>query len=61
MDEDDGKIVARDCKDCQRSVESYGARLCQRGVQAIPCVTARDYRGSCGLEAKHFIPIEAEK
>lgn len=61
MGEDARKVAAIDCKDCRRSVESYGARLCQRGVQAIPCVTARDYRGSCGLEAKFFLPIETKK
>lgn len=61
MGEDTCKVEAHDCKDCQRSVVAYGARLCKRGVQAIPCATARDYRGACGLEAKHFIPIKAEK
>lgn len=61
MVEDACKVVSHDCKDCQRSVASYGARLCKRGVQAIPCVTARDYRGACGLEAKFFLPIKAKK
>lgn len=54
-------VAVVECKDCRHHATAYESLLCCRGALPVPCVSARDYRSECGLQAKFFIPIKQVK
>lgn len=54
-DEKVALLISDKCAHCENGqFMSYGKRLCNYGVQAIPITSMRHPNGLCGLEAQLF-------